>query len=622
MNENSSTLANDPCKELDLDAYEVASQAYLRTMSNDTSLIVASSDDDLCEVSVVAVPRLKSMYDKQRLALHRGLLDSYAFMRQYHDIDVHKLNAPEDEISVRLFNLLERERFEVLGGEQYAGSQLNLTALWAGSYTPELIDRLAGVEQLEWIISVLCREHLNAAPAPDYVAPLIEPLRGPVEALVGVHLTEMAKVRIDQQRYAQEVLLLIEQLGFAIDGEESVSDDPATTDDSATELDPENTEGEDVNDVSQVGSGVLPEPCVSDHEDHGALVRNAECTNSFESTLKELEQLAENEATREVLQNNGSSAINAYSIYDPSFDEEVSALDLVDPVELKTLKLSLDRCVNQHSQLIHRLAARLQRHLMAQQKRAWLDEQDEGELDTRRLPRLIIDPATPVSYQIEAELPVRSTTVTILVDNSRSMLGRPIELAAVCTELLTRTLERCGVSSEVLGFTTVAMYGGASKALWQEAGEVNSPGRLNGVRHIIYKSAHMPWRRARERFAVMLKSDLLKQNIDGEALQWAHERLLKRPEQKRLLIVVSDGAPSDAATLTANNKDFLVKHLRAVVSDIEKRSPVDLMAIGIGHDVSEHYANAMMINDADELGSALLRHLARMLIDSHSHPIV
>lgn len=619
MTVNAPTFASEHSRRLDI--YEVASQAYLRAMSNDASLTVTYGSNELLDDSVVVVPRLESVDDKRLLALHRGLLDSYVFMRQYHDADVHNQNAPADAISVRLFNLLERERFEALGGEHYFGSRLNLAALWAGSYTPELIERLAGVEQLEWIISFLWREQLNVARAPDYIATRIESLRGPVEALIGVHLLEMAMVRFDQKHYAQEVLRLINRLGFPIDRAQPESVDTATSDGTATDNAPLDSHAalvDETDDDAHASAGVEPTPSDSPDEDQAALIRNADHENLLEPSQSELEQLPETDAPQVSLHDKNGSVINAYTVYDRTSDEEVSALALVIPVELKSLKSALDQCVAQHAHLVRQLAARLQRHLMARQQRAWLDEQDEGELDTRRLPRLIIDPSTPVSYRIETESPVRSTTVTILVDNSRSMLGRPIELAAVCTELLTRTLERCGVTSEVLGFTTVSMYGGSSKAHWQSAGEISNPGRLNSVRHIIYKSAQMPWRRARERFAVMLKPDVLKQNIDGEALQWAHERLLKRTEDKRLLIVISDGAPSDAATLTANSKDLLVKHLRAVVNDIEKRSPVELMAIGIGHDVSEHYANAMMINDADELGSALLHHLTRMMIDSDS----
>lgn len=606
---------------LRLDVYEAASQACIRAMSNDGSLSVTYGSEELLDDSVVIVPKLESVDDKHLLTLNRGLLDSYVFMRQYHDTDVHNQHAPSDAISARLFNLFERERFEALGGAHYVGARLNLAALWAGSYTPELIGRLAGVEQLELIVSFLCREHLNVAPPPEYIAPLIESLRGPVEALIDVHLIEMAMNRSDQHLYAQEVLRLINRLGFDIRSTQADSGDAAISEDTAAEYDtsdPQSPVVDDVNEDPQAGAGVEPTPSDSPEEERAALVRNAEHENLTEPTLSELEQLTEYEAVHDALQKGNDRTKIAYTVFDSTSDEEISALKLVDPVELKSLKSELDRCVDQHAPLIRRLAARLQKHLMAQQQRGWLDEQDEGELDTRRLPRLIVDPGSPVSYRVPTDVPVRSTTVTILVDNSRSMLGRPIELAAVCTELLTRTLERCGVSSEVLGFTTVSMYGGSTKAKWQNNGEIANPGRLNSVRHIVYKSAQMPWRHARARFAVMLKPDVLKQNVDGEALQWAHERLLRRAEHKRLLIVISDGAPSDSATLTANNKDLLVKHLQTVVQNIERRSSIDLMAIGIGHDVSEYYANAMMINDVEELGSALLNHLTRMLIDSDS----
>ncbi|MFK7995251.1 MAG: hypothetical protein AB8B87_13995 [Granulosicoccus sp.] len=608
-----------------LEIYEAASLAYLRAMSRDASLTVTYGQEDPLDELDVVTPALSSLDDKRLLTLHRGLLDSYVFMRQFHDADLHSRNAPTDETSVRLFNLFERERFEALGGEIFAGVKINLTALWAGSYTPELIERLAGVDQLEWVVSYLCREQLHTAPPRESVAPLMDGLRDPVEALIGEHLIEMKKNRYDQLRYSQEVLRLINRLGFPIDSEPAASDDANNVDDTNTEiqsLDDQSSEDDNPDEEQQSGKGVDTAPSDSRDLDQAAMVRNAEPENRLEPALAEFNQLLEHDARQKSAEQYNTETMVAYNVYDKTADEEISALELVDQEELHILKSSLQERVEQHAHLIRRLATRLQRLLMARQNRSWLDEQDEGELDTRRLPRLITDPGSPASYRIETEAPVRSTTVTILVDNSRSMLGRPIELAAVCAELLTRTLERCGVSSEVLGFTTVSMYGGATKARWQSTGKINNPGRLNSVRHIVYKSAQMPWRRARERFAVMLKPEVLKQNIDGEALLWAHARLLKRTDDKRLLIVVSDGAPSDSATLTANNKDLLVKHLRSVVKQIEIHSPVDLMAIGIGHDVSGHYANSMTINNVDELGTALLNHLSRMLLDSDLRLVV
>ena len=602
-------------------AYEIASQACLRAMSDDSSLSIVYGDEELLNESAVVLPALASVESRLLLARHRGLLDSYVFMKQFHDPITHRENTPSDSLSQRLFNLLERERFEALGSELYAGVRQNLAALWAGSYTQELIERHGGVEQLEWVVSYLCRERLDAAPAPEHVTEKISVLRGPIESLTGSHLTELALHRYDQQRYAYEALRFIEKLGFDVEQAQPESTSPDKFDEPIVNEetgDLQSTDVDESGDDHHSAAGAEQTSADHTHEQKAALIRNAEHEHAVEPDLSELKSLPEHEVVQFAMPNLASSAAKDYGIFHSASDEVVSALDLVNLAELTLLKSSLARCVDQHANLVRRLAARLQRHLMAHQKRDWLDEQEEGILDTRRLSRLIIDNSTPVSYRIETDAPVRSTTVTILVDNSRSMIGRPIELAAVCVELLTGTLERCGISSEVLGFTTVSMYGGTSKARWQAEGEPGNPGRLNSIRHIIYKSAQIPWRRARDCFAVMLKTDVLKQNIDGEALQWAHERLLKRAEEKRLLIVISDGAPSDAATLTANNKDLLLQHLRSVVKDIETRSPVHLMAIGIGHDVSQHYSNAMMIKNVEQLGPALLEHLTRMLIDSDS----
>lgn len=616
------TLVSGP--DAAIGAYQVAAQAYLRAVCSDTSLTVLFGSENLPDDSVVVVPAPESINNRQQLARHRGLLDSYAFMKQFHNPDVHRLISPADETSERLFNLMERERFEALGSALYAGAGQNLAKLWADSYPLEMTERFGGVEQLEWVVSFLCRECLGLTPAPQAISQKIAPVLGPVETLVGEHLQKMAACCDDQQRYARQALRLLDSLGLSSepaqhDGDgASLHNEPISTSvDSDVEQDDKNSGASDVVDD---GDGVEEDACDATEDAHEVLVRNAEHENDSEEELSvsDMQLMSEREDSTQSSDTANSASADDYLVYDSGADEEVSALDLVNPVELKSLKRALDQCVEQHVHLIQRLASRFHRHLMARQRRGWLDEQDEGELDTNKLTRLITDPATPVSYRVETQAPVRSTTVTILVDNSRSMLGKPIELAAVCTELLTRTLERCGVSSEVLGFTTVSMYGGATKAHWQQTGEAVNPGRLNNIRHIVYKSAHTPWRRAKERFAVMLKSDVLKQNIDGEALLWAHKRLLKREEDKRLLIVVSDGAPSDAATLSANNKDLLLRHLRSVINRIESQSPVHLLAIGIGHDVSEHYANAIMINDAEELGPALLDQLSRLLLDSDS----
>ncbi|MEM8663757.1 MAG: cobaltochelatase subunit CobT, partial [Pseudomonadota bacterium] len=309
-----------------------------------------------------------------------------------------------------------------------------------------------------------------------------------------------------------------------------------------------------------------------------------------------------------------------YKVYTRQFDEEITAEELCDTAELDRLRALLDRQLSHLQGAVARLANRLQRRLMAQQNRSWDFDQEEGVLDTARLSRVVTDPMAPLAFKIERESDFRDTVVTLLLDNSGSMRGRPISVAATCADILARTLERCHVKVEILGFTTRAWKGGASRDHWLQHAKPPSPGRLNDLRHIIYKAADAPWRRARRNLGLMMREGLLKENIDGEALQWAHDRLIGRPEQRRILMMISDGAPVDDSTLSVNAGNYLEKHLRAVIAEIEDRSPVELIAIGIGHDVTRYYRRAVTIVDAEELAGAMVNQLADLFDDEAEAP--
>jgi len=299
-----------------------------------------------------------------------------------------------------------------------------------------------------------------------------------------------------------------------------------------------------------------------------------------------------------------------YKMFTEIFDEIISAEDLCDLEELARLRTQLDRQLDNLQGAVAKLANRLQRKLMAQQNRSWDFDLEEGVLDTARLTRVVTDPTAPLSFKQEQDTEFRDTVVTLLLDNSGSMRGRPITIAAICADVLARTLERCNVKVEILGFTTKAWKGGESRDKWLDSGKPQNPGRLNDLRHIIYKGADSPWRRARRNLGLMLKEGLLKENIDGEALLWAHERLLGRTEARRILMVISDGAPVDDCTLSANPANYLEQHLRRVVNWIESKSDVELVAIGIGHDVTRYYKQAVTITDAEQLGGAITDQLA------------
>jgi cobaltochelatase CobT len=310
-----------------------------------------------------------------------------------------------------------------------------------------------------------------------------------------------------------------------------------------------------------------------------------------------------------------SSHKKDYSIYTSNFDEVIEAKDLVTNDESLRLRNQLDNLIKPHISTIGKLANRLQRLLLAKQNTSWNFNLEEGILDNSRLHRIIANPSYPLSFKQETENNFKDTVVTLLIDNSGSMRGRSISLAAICTDIIGSTLERCQVKTEILGFTTKHWKGGDSKKLWVINGNSANPGRLNDLRHIIYKSADNSWRRSRKYFGAMLREGLLKENVDGEALAWSHDRLLKRPEERKILIVISDGAPVDDSTLSANREDFLDTHLREIITKIEKESPVELQAIGIGHDVTKYYKNALTINRAEELGEVLLEELTKLFND-------
>ena len=356
----------------------------------------------------------------------------------------------------------------------------------------------------------------------------------------------------------------------------------------------------------------------SDDADEGAM-------DTVEAPSSELEDEGEAGDAQEAAENRPPQPHGAerrgpdYKAYTTKFDEVVDADELCDPEELQRLRDYLDKQLQNLHSVVARLANRLQRRLMAQQNRSWEFDLEEGVLDTARLPRIIIDPQQPLSFKQEKDMAFRDTVVTLLLDNSGSMRGRPITVAATCADILARTLERCGVKVEILGFTTRAWKGGQSREAWLQAGKPANPGRLNDLRHLIYKSADAPWRRARKNLGLMMREGLLKENIDGEALDWAHQRLLGRPEQRKILMMISDGAPVDDSTLSVNPGNYLERHLRYVIEEIETRSPVELIAIGIGHDVTRYYKRAVTIVDAEELGGAMTEKLAE-LFDENAAP--
>ena len=406
-------------------------------------------------------------------------------------------------------------------------------------------------------------------------------------------------------------------LGLANDAE-AEPDDEADDQEKPPPDEPEDAEGEGEESQSQDAMQREAADDATDDADEGTMdtVEAPSSELDDEGEAGDAEEAAENRPPQTQSQERRTTDYKAYTT---RFDEEVAADELCDPEELQRLREYLDKQLQNLSAVVARLANRLQRRLMAQQNRSWDFDLEEGILDSARLSRVIIDPQQPLSFKQEKDMEFRDTAVTLLIDNSGSMRGRPITVAATCADILARTLERCGVKVEILGFTTRAWKGGQAREAWLQAGKPPNPGRLNDLRHLIYKAADAPWRRARKNLGLMMREGLLKENIDGEALAWAHERLVGRPEQRRILMMISDGAPVDDSTLSVNPGNYLERHLRYVIEEIETRSPVELIAIGIGHDVTRYYRRAVTIVDAEELGGAMTEKLAE-LFDENAAP--
>jgi cobaltochelatase CobT len=473
---------------------------------------------------------------------------------------------------------------------------------------------------LDESVSLLLREKMTGLKPPPNARGFVELWRPFLESKGEHELGELVAAIDDQKDFAKHARKLLASLDMASDSEADADESEEGSDESGAPENAEETEGE--GEQSQ-----QPEAQEQETSQESAEELEDGAMESADAPAAEFQDEAEQADSEEAGENrplpprDSGKREPTYKAYTDKFDETVAAEDLCDAEELQRLRDYLDKQLQNLSSVVSRLANRLQRRLMAQQNRSWEFDLEEGMLDTARLPRIIIDPNQPLSFKQEKDTKFRDTVVTLLLDNSGSMRGRPITVAATCADILARTLERCGVKVEILGFTTRAWKGGQSRELWLQSGRPPNPGRLNDLRHLIYKSADAPWRRARKNLGLMMREGLLKENIDGEALAWAHGRLLGRPEQRKILMMISDGAPVDDSTLSVNSGTYLERHLREVIEEIETRSPVELIAIGIGHDVTRYYRRAVTIVDAEELGGAMTEKLAELFDENGKEPL-
>ncbi|MFD2252510.1 cobaltochelatase CobT [Pseudochelatococcus lubricantis] len=555
------------------------------------------------------------------IAVMRGHADAMALRLAVHDKKVHQKLAPEGAAARAVYDAVEQARVEAIGSRRMSGVGDNLSAMLEdryhrGSYE-EITDRADA--PVEDAISLMVRERLTGLPPPKAAEKIVSLWRDSIEAKAGKNLDRFLTNIGDQPAFARNIRELLAALDMADDANLDPDESDEGSEDQA-EGEEENSDGEAEQRADTEQARIDAMEAASDDMEEGS-------TEVEDAPSGDLPEESESSDAEEAgaARNPPQSAIDeartiAYKAYTTRFDEIVAAEELCDSDELTRLRAYLDKQIANVQGVVARLANRLQRRLLAQQNRAWEFDLEEGILDPARLPRVIIDPFQPLSFKFEKDTDFRDTVVTLLIDNSGSMRGRPITVAATCADILARTLERCAVKVEILGFTTRAWKGGQSREAWLQAGKPPGPGRLNDLRHIIYKSADAPWRRARRNLGLMMREGLLKENIDGEALDWAHKRLLGRPEQRRILMVISDGAPVDDSTLSVNPGNYLERHLRAVIEEIETRSPVELIAIGIGHDVTRYYRRAVTIVDAEELGGVMTDKLAELFEESHGQP--
>ena len=549
------------------------------------------------------------------LARVRGIGDSLALKLKHHNPGVHQRLCPHGELTSAIFEALEQVRVEALGASRMTGIAANLASAHAeraqrplSSASPSLDD-----PGLAEAVDLLAREALLGFKLAKADRNFLDNWRSWLESRTGRDWSDLKTALADQEAFAHKVRDMLSDLGLAED-----LHDPTDGDD---EADDEN-QGEDQEPPDDgAGDGDTDDaepPLASERDQTTSFDEQAETGTSEEQMEQataeagaEDDQGAEEPFDTPTYIPPGGEAL-AYRVYTTAFDEVIDADDLCSPVELGRLRHQLDQQLTRFQGMIGRMANRLQRRLLAQQTRSWEFDLEEGILDTARLTRVVVNPEQALTYKMESDIDFRDTVVTLLIDNSGSMRGRPIAVAAMCADILVRTLERCGVKVEILGFTTRSWKGGQSREQWLREGKRPNPGRLNDLRHLIYKAADSPWRRSRRSLGLMLREGLLKENIDGEAILWAHQRVLVRPEQRRILMVISDGAPVDDSTLSSNSGNYLEQHLRQVIEWIEQRSPVELLAIGIGHDVTRYYRRAVTISDPEQLGGVMLSELSAL----------
>ena len=598
------------------DPFKKALAEATKVMANDPDLTINYTvDPSGISGDSIRLPQISRRMSHEEVLIARGTSDALALYHRYHNEKTHTRYLPEGGIAKDIYEAMETARCEALGARDMPGTASNIDAK-IGSETDSLGYRDIKDRSdapLAAAAGFLVRNLATGRELPEGAQNVLNLWRDFLEDQAGKTIGNISEQLEDQSQFAKFVRQVITDLGYG----DQLGKDPDNMDDEDDEQfqdetdEDENPESTGEEENQEEDSEANPEQSQEEQQDAGqasvSLDDETSDDMSEETELPEGDSPVEPPAPQPI-----SEADPNYRVFDKNYDEEVSAEELAEPVELERLRAYLDQQLEPLKGAVSRLANKLQRRLQAQQNRSWLFDLEEGILDAGRLARVVANPTTPLSFKMEQDTEFRDTVVTLLLDNSGSMRGRPISIAAICADVLARTLERCSVKVEILGFTTRAWKGGQSRERWLNDGRPQQPGRLNDLRHIIYKGADAPWRRSRPNLGLMMKEGLLKENIDGEALEWAHRRMLARSEQRKILMVISDGAPVDDSTLSVNPANYLEKHLRDVIDLVERRKAVELLAIGIGHDVTRYYERAVTITDVEQLAGAMTEQLAAL----------
>ncbi|MHA1528286.1 MAG: cobaltochelatase subunit CobT [Alphaproteobacteria bacterium] len=596
------------------DPFKKALGEATRALAGEAELDVTYSADPPGRTNAgLRLPQVSRRMTRSEVMLARGTADAFALRERFHNPATDTRYAPPGETARAIFDALETARCEAIGARAMNGVADNLDARLAHECDRRGYETMKSTSEapMHEAAGFLLRRALTGRALPPAAQNVLDIWQDFFDGHVESDLGALGDTLEDQAVFAKQAWRIIEELGYG----DQLGDDPDEADQDDLESDSEEDQEDDQSSSDEGGEDdgeqqeYLPDDMRGEQDDTEQLEVSLD-----ESDADDQEQMEADDGMPPPEPRDApvSDADPNYKVFSQKYDEVIPAEELSDEEELERLRAYLDKQLESLKGAVSRLANRLQRRLQAQQNRAWEFDLEEGMLDAGRLARVVTNPTLPLSFKVEKDTTFRDTVVTLLIDNSGSMRGRPISIAAITADVLARTLERCQVKVEILGFTTRAWKGGESREQWLASGRPQNPGRLNDLRHIVYKRADAPWRRARKNLGLMMREGLLKENIDGEALEWAYRRLLARSEQRRILMVVSDGAPVDDSTLSVNPSNYLERHLREVIGMIERRGSVELLAIGIGHDVTRYYSRAVTITDAEQLAGAVTEHLAAL----------